>query len=168
VKTKHKPEPSRATRFACHAAEARAVFLAGAFNDWKADATPMVKDSRGDWSITMDLPPGRYEFKFVIDGVWCCEPGGQEVFEGAADRVPNSLGTMNRVIEVQNVRHEPRDCTGFRSRPARNIIPASLVGWGARPARGNTKSITRMQAENIHLRPLSERREPCFYPACCF
>lgn len=100
MKNKSERDQSRATRFACHAPEARATFLAGTFNGWKPDATPMIKDGKGDWGVALDLLPGRYEFKFVVDGVWCCEPGRQEAGEGGADRVPNPFGTMNRVIEV--------------------------------------------------------------------
>lgn len=100
MRTKHAPEQTRSTHFACHAPEAQAVFLAGTFNDWKQDATPLAKDGEGDWGVALDLLPGRHEFKFVVDGVWCCEPGREEVTDGCADRVPNPFGTMNRVIEV--------------------------------------------------------------------
>jgi 1,4-alpha-glucan branching enzyme len=100
MKAKHEPAQSRSTHFACHAPEARAVFISGTFNDWKADASPMIKDSKGDWSVALDLPPGRHEFKFVVDGVWYCEPGREEGVRGEEDRVPNPFGTLNRVIEV--------------------------------------------------------------------
>jgi hypothetical protein len=46
------------------------------------------------------LPPGRYEFKFVVDGAWCCEPGCEGPHHGCPKCVPNSSGTMNRLIEV--------------------------------------------------------------------
>ena len=98
---KTKREHARSTRFSCHAPEARAVFLAGTFNGWKPDDTPLIKNGQGDWSVTLELPPGRHEFKFVVDGAWCCEPGQEERKEGGTDRVPNPFGTMNRVIEVK-------------------------------------------------------------------
>ena len=61
----------------------------------------MTKDAEGNWSVAVDLKPGRYEFKYVVDGVWwCCEPGSDEPQPGQAGCVPNSFGTMNRVIEV--------------------------------------------------------------------
>lgn len=47
----------------------------------------------------MNLSPGRHEFKFVVDGEWCCEPGCNGRDQGPKC-VPNPFGTMNRVIEV--------------------------------------------------------------------
>lgn len=96
----HKQQTSRATRFTCPAPSAQAVFLAGSFNGWDPAATPLAKDAEGNWGVTVDLPPGRYEFKFVVDGEWCCEPGCDEPNHGCPNCVPNPFGTMNRVIEV--------------------------------------------------------------------
>ncbi|MBX9792603.1 MAG: glycogen-binding domain-containing protein [Pirellulales bacterium] len=95
-----KSKGPESTVFRCCAPDARAVFVAGTFNQWSADATPMAKNVDGNWSAAVDLKPGRYEFKYVVDGVWCCEPGGDEPQPGQAGFVPNSFGTMNRVIEV--------------------------------------------------------------------
>lgn len=95
----HQQECSHATKFTCGAPEAKAVFLAGTFNGWKPDATPMTKDGEGEWSVSLKLAPGHHEFKFVVDGDWCCEPG----CHGSAECpkcVPNDFGTMNRVIDV--------------------------------------------------------------------
>ena len=67
---------TRKSDFSCRAPVAEAVFLAGTFNDWRADATPMEKNSEGEWTTSLDLEPGRYEFKFVVDGEWVCEENG--------------------------------------------------------------------------------------------
>lgn len=96
----HQRTPLRSTRFACRAPAAQAVFLAGTFNDWKPDATPLAKDKEGNWSATLDLPPDRYEYKFVVDGNWCCEPGCDDSAYQGSDCVTNGYGTKNRVIEV--------------------------------------------------------------------
>jgi hypothetical protein len=87
-------------KFTCHAPTAREVFLAGTFNGWNAKATPMNKDVAGNWDAAIALVPGRYEFKFVIDGAMCCEPGCDEAHKGCSKCVTNAAGTMNRVIEV--------------------------------------------------------------------
>jgi 5'-AMP-activated protein kinase regulatory beta subunit len=52
----------------------------------------------GSWRVELELAPGRYEYKFIVDGAWCCEPGHADA--DCADCVPNACGTMNRVIEV--------------------------------------------------------------------
>lgn len=93
-------ERPAATKFACVAPAARAVFLAGTFNDWSPKAMPMIKDAEGNWDVEVSLPPGRYEFKFVVDGAWCCEPGCDGPHDGCPKCCANEFGTMNRVIEV--------------------------------------------------------------------
>lgn len=65
--TKHETRPPRA-RISCHHAGATEVFVAGTFNDWNPRASPMERWSDDDWEIDLKLPPGQYEYKFVIDG----------------------------------------------------------------------------------------------------
>ncbi len=93
----HKQQTSCATRFTCNAPSAQAVFLAGTFNGWDPAATPMIKDAKGNWDVAVALPPGRYEFKFVVDGDWCCEPGCEGTNRDCPKCVPNPFDTMNRV-----------------------------------------------------------------------
>lgn len=94
------PQGPAATSFTCHAPAARQVFLAGTFNDWDPKATLMVKDAEGHWDVAVALPPGRHEYKLVVDGEWCCEPGCETAYQGCPKCVPNSFGTMNRFVEV--------------------------------------------------------------------
>ncbi len=91
---------TKPVKFSCHAPEAQAVFVAGTFNEWKPDATALVRDNEGTWQGLMKLPPGHYEYKFVVDGQWCCELGCEHEYHGCPKCVPNEFGTMNRVLEV--------------------------------------------------------------------
>lgn len=52
------------------------VHLAGEFNDWDVSATPMTDtDGDGVWTVTVPLPTGRWEYKFVVDGAhWVTDP----------------------------------------------------------------------------------------------
>lgn len=85
----------------CHAPEAKAVFVAGTFNDWKPDVAPLHHHlPKGEWTGTVPLPPGRHEYKFVVDGQWCCEPGTPDESRDDPNCCANSFGTMNRVLEV--------------------------------------------------------------------
>ncbi len=90
-----------ATTFTCHSDTAQAIFLAGSFNDWDATATPMTRDNEGNWTVSLPLAPGRYEYKFVVDDEWCCVPGSTSQDVQSPDCVMNEYGTMNRVIEVE-------------------------------------------------------------------
>ena len=83
----------------CRAPTAQTVFVAGTFNDWHPEATPMIRGDDGEWTVELDIPPGQYEFKFVVDGQWCCEPGTDDA-NLECECVPNPFGTMNRVLDV--------------------------------------------------------------------
>lgn len=99
---KPKPQPSsehEPTVFKCRT-DAKAVFLAGTFNNWDPAATPMQPTSDNEWAVEMDLAPGRYEYKFVVDGEWHCEPGRDEPDSTLPDCVPNEFGSYNREIHV--------------------------------------------------------------------
>jgi 1,4-alpha-glucan branching enzyme len=87
-------------RFSCQAPDAQAVYLAGTFNGWDCVRTPMLREADGQGSIDVALTPGRYEYKFIVDGQWCCEPGQLDEFCEAPECVCNEHGTTNRVIEV--------------------------------------------------------------------
>lgn len=91
----------RSVRIACRAPGATAVHLAGTFNEWNPQGTPMKRTPDGEWEVELPLLPGRYEYKFVVDGQWCCEPGQPDEIRAAPDCVCNEHGTMNRVIEVR-------------------------------------------------------------------
>jgi len=84
----------------CFAPDAREVFVAGSFNDWNPRAMPLIGDGDGTWELELPLLPGRYEFKFVIDGAWCCEPGKDDGLCDVPDLVVNAFGTRNRVVDV--------------------------------------------------------------------
>ena len=103
MKTTQREHPtgsSNKSLITCHAPAAQAVFVAGTFNAWQPIALPLKRGDAGDWNTTLDLRPGRYEYKFIVDGEWCCEAGCEHEYRGCANCVPNEFGTMNRVLEV--------------------------------------------------------------------
>ncbi len=85
---------SKATEFKFYAPQAKKVSLAGSFNNWNTKALAAKKDTQGNWTLKVDLKPGRYEYKFVVDGTWLNDPS-------CTYCVPNSLGTQNCIIEVR-------------------------------------------------------------------
>lgn len=98
---KAKRQPAHASQFCRHAPEAKAVYLAGSFNEWNPEDLAMEKGAEGTWSLNLDLPPGRYEYKFVVDGAWSCgEPCCNDRNVECDKCVQNSFGTMNHVIQI--------------------------------------------------------------------
>ena len=96
------PAPSARKRalFSVRAPSANAVYLAGSFNDWSPSALEMKCGDDGIWHAGVQLPPGLYEYKFVVDGRWCCDVTDSGPSETAEGCVPNDFGSMNRVVEV--------------------------------------------------------------------
>jgi 1,4-alpha-glucan branching enzyme len=84
----------KGARFILACPSARHVFLAGDFNAWNAAATPLVPDGQGGWATELELPPGRHEYLFVIDGHWEVDP--------SAESVPNPFGGTNSVITIES------------------------------------------------------------------
>jgi hypothetical protein len=56
--------------------KANSVYLAGSFNEWKPTGLKMDgPDADGRYTAQLTLKPGRYEYKFVIDGKqWVADP----------------------------------------------------------------------------------------------
>ena len=69
------------------------VHLAGSFNDWNPSAICMKRNGEGLFVASLSLPPGRHEYKFVVNGVWQADPA-------CPQWVPNSVGSINSVAEV--------------------------------------------------------------------
>lgn len=68
------------------------VFLLGDFNDWHPTKHPMNREGKGLWKKTVMLPPGKYEYRFKVDGEWVNDPNSRIC--------PNHFGTFNNFIEV--------------------------------------------------------------------
>jgi chromosome partitioning protein len=60
-------------RFTLEAPEATIVQLAGDFNDWTPEAGEMER-AGAVWMKTLLLPPGRYRYRYVVDGQWQTDP----------------------------------------------------------------------------------------------
>ena len=72
---------------------AAAVRVAGTFNEWRPEATPMVAMGNGRWRKDLTLPPGVYEYRIVADDEWKEDPLAKET-------TPNPFGGVNSVLRV--------------------------------------------------------------------
>jgi 1,4-alpha-glucan branching enzyme len=74
--------------------EGGSVNLAGEFNGWNTSADPMKKQADGSWTLTKKLEPGRYMYKFVVDGTnWKEDPTAKETTD-------DGYGGKNSVVVV--------------------------------------------------------------------
>ncbi len=79
--------------FAYEAPTAGHVALAGDFTSWELNPKPMKKGKDGWWKLCVNLAPGRYEYKFVVDGHWLPDPA-------AVETAPDPYGGVNSVRVV--------------------------------------------------------------------
>ena len=84
----------KVTEFKFFAPQAKKVTLAGTFNSWDSKALLAKKDSKGNWVVKANLKPGKYEYKFFVDGSWLNDPRCNSC-------VVNSFGTHNCTIEIK-------------------------------------------------------------------
>jgi hypothetical protein len=82
-------------RFELYAPEAHRVELLGTFNDWKTgDIVLTGPDASGHWTSAVELPAGRYEYIFLVDGKrWVADPK-------AVTHRPDGFGRENTVITI--------------------------------------------------------------------
>jgi CubicO group peptidase (beta-lactamase class C family) len=57
--------------------QAKVVALAGTFNNWNQSATLCGRELDA-WVCRIDLAPGRYTYKFVVDGNWITDPANAQ------------------------------------------------------------------------------------------
>jgi hypothetical protein len=84
--------PTLSVELELPAAEARTVSVAGDFNEWQN--TRMSRGEDGVWRIRLSLPPGRYQYAFVVDeDKWVADPR-------AATVVNSGYSGANAVLDV--------------------------------------------------------------------
>ncbi len=74
---------------------ANSVSVVGTFNGWAPDRAPMARDEDGKWVVGIRVPPGRFEYKFAVDGHrWIPDPANP-------NSTPDGFGGRNSVLNVQ-------------------------------------------------------------------
>jgi len=81
--------------FALESPGAKQVYLCGDFNQWSPLNLRMFqRNGNGQWEKRVTLSPGRYEYKFIVDGEWLHDAK-------AGESAPNIHGSLNSVVRVQ-------------------------------------------------------------------
>jgi hypothetical protein len=76
--------------------DAKRVHIAGDFNNWSPRADAMTDENGdGEWTLFYDLPPGVYEYKFIVDGTrWIADPENP-------DKISDGFDGENSVLTVK-------------------------------------------------------------------
>ncbi|MCI0363786.1 MAG: AAA family ATPase [Phycisphaerales bacterium] len=70
------------------------VAIAGEFNYWSPMTHPLkLNDESGIYELTIELPPGRYQYRIVVDDEWVADPYNSQ-------QQLNSYGEPNSVVIV--------------------------------------------------------------------
>jgi hypothetical protein len=73
--------------------EAKKVIVTGNFTGWSEQNYQMVKENNR-WQISLFLKPGKYSYKFLMDGEWITDPANDQ-WEN------NDFGSKNSVLWIE-------------------------------------------------------------------
>lgn len=80
--------------FSFNAPTARSVFIVGDFNGWKLDDEFLLEKTDTAWIKKIDLPKGRHQYRFVVDGQWIEDPVNPNL-------ATNPFGEFNSIVEIK-------------------------------------------------------------------
>src|ERR1017187_5219426 len=78
IMVKAEPPPSPRIVLELVNPAASQVFVAGSFNNWEPEQTPLAARGNGRWAGDLKVGPGRHEYLFVVDGQWLPDPKANE------------------------------------------------------------------------------------------
>ncbi len=79
--------------FCVNAPLAKEVHLVGDFNGWELGKESFMQADNGTWKKRLNLNPGKYHYRFVIDGEWTEDPKNPL-------KATNPFGQMNSLVEI--------------------------------------------------------------------
>lgn len=97
--------------------KSKKVFIAGSFNDWVPDHTAMQRVDSG-WIVKLNLPPGKYFYKYIADGRWMTDPNNR--FEEN-----DGQGNMNSVVYLPNFQFKLNNYTTAK----RVVVAGTYNNW---------------------------------------
>lgn len=87
--------PNLLRDFSVQIENAKEVHLVGDFNNWSASSQSLLwEKEKGVWQKRIFLEPGKYHYKFIIDGRWVIDPQNDHI-------APNPYGGMDSVLEIR-------------------------------------------------------------------
>lgn len=80
-------------QFRLQNAHAEEVFVSGSFNKWDPSLTPLQQTSDDEWETILELEPGTYEYRYLIDEEWASD--------AEAPLAPNLFGSENCLLGLR-------------------------------------------------------------------
>ncbi|WVF70678.1 hypothetical protein IAT40_005471 [Kwoniella sp. CBS 6097] len=143
--------PQHTTRFTWGAG-AQTVCVAGGFNDWSSDATPLEKQADGSFAADVPLPWGEKQaFKYVVDGDWKVREDEAKEWDAA--------GNMNNVYTAPPAPISTSTGQSSTGAAAAGASPASASTSGPSP------TVVPVPAANTSMEPTKFESESTPTPA---
>lgn len=109
---------SREVTFTFEAPGADHVLLMGDFNNWTPDGSAM-EPIDGVWTKVIKLAPGRYRYRYVVDGQWQNDPSNAAI-------EPNAYGGYDSILVM-----EEDATTAWSPSADRELMMPAQAGLGA-------------------------------------
>lgn len=84
---------SRRVPFMTKVEGAKEVVLTGDFTQWAKDRIRLHEMGDGEWNAMLELPPGEYRYRLLVDGEWRDDTQAKK-------RIPNPFGSQDCVLVV--------------------------------------------------------------------
>jgi hypothetical protein len=107
------------------------VMLAGSFNEWEPDVLPMTKTDSG-WIATVKLGPGKYWYKFIVDGNWITDKDNRLTENdglGNVNSVFYKTNTVFRLHAYNNAKKVYLSGSFNNWKPAELLMNETPSGW---------------------------------------
>ncbi len=80
--------------FTVNAPQAKEVYIVGEFNGWRMDDNSRLsRREDGRWMKRFSLMPGRYRYKFVVDGQWLLDSNN-------SNKEVNPFGSFDSILKI--------------------------------------------------------------------
>jgi hypothetical protein len=99
------------------AVKAGEVVVTGSFNNWSTSGIPMKQGPNG-WEVSLRLKPGKYYYKYIVDGTWTYDKGNNL-------KEDDGYGSYNSVFYVTNKRFVLKGYNDASS----VVLSGSFNGW---------------------------------------
>jgi len=66
------------------------IHLVGDFNNWNINSNPMDKKNTGEFSTAIELEPGKYRYKYLVDNKWHNDSSSDET-------LIDEMGNLNSI-----------------------------------------------------------------------
>ena len=128
VKSKNKNKRRKVT-FSLDLSGAKEVILMGDFNNWSSKKHLMRQDGNGVWNKAVLLPPGSYQYKFLVDGQWREDPKNDQAcfFHGLSQSTSYTIASRFYITRLRRSKKMKFLYHQIRFSTIRMMIPICLI-----------------------------------------